>query len=78
MPPLIQEFTGVENYKGRAKQREEIMKHITAENYRDMCMRVSKMDDSDTEIGSSNFGRFLKFLEEADIGWIGEINESLE
>lgn len=32
---VIKEFTGVENYKGRADQRKEIMKHITVENYQD-------------------------------------------
>ena len=33
---LIKEFTGVEYYKGRADQREELMKHVTAENYQEM------------------------------------------
>ena len=38
----IKELTGVENYKGRADQRQEIMKQITVENYQDMCKRTKK------------------------------------
>lgn len=76
--PLIKEYTGVENYKGKADQREEIMKHITKENYWDMRIRISEMDDIDTLIGSSNFGRFLGFFEGDDDGWIDEINEKIE
>ena len=33
---LIEEFTGVKNYKGRADQIATVMKHVTAENYADM------------------------------------------
>lgn len=76
--PLIKEHTGVENYKGRADQREEVMRHITIENYRDMCTRVSQMDDVDTNIGSSNFSRFMEFFESEDLGWIEKINGKLE
>lgn len=61
--PLIQQFTGVENYKGRASQRKEIMERITVDNYRDMCLRVAKMTDADTNVGSSNFDKFMAFLE---------------
>lgn len=76
--PLIQEFTGVENYKGRSDQREEIMKHITVENYRDMCARIGQIDDVDTNIGSSNFGRFMRFFAGEDDEWIELINKKIE
>lgn len=76
--PLIKEFTGVNNYKGRADQREEVMKHITVENYLDMFSRISVMENNDTIVGSSNFDRFLKYLSTADNGWIKEINIKLE
>lgn len=33
---LIKEYTGVENYKGRADQIQKDMEHGTADNYRDM------------------------------------------
>lgn len=75
--PLIKEFTGVENYKGRADQRKEIMKCITAENYQDMCMRVRQMDETDSITGSSNFGRFMEFFADDDAGWIEKINENI-
>ena len=38
--PLIKEFTGVENYKGRADQIQQIMEYITEENYVDMLHQV--------------------------------------
>lgn len=71
--PLIKKFTGVENYKGRADQIKEVMEHITVENYKDMRMRVGKLEMDDSIIGSSNFGKFIKLLESDDCGWIDEM-----
>lgn len=76
--PLIKEFTGVENYKGRADQIKAVMECITVENYRDMSQRVSQFEKIDTVTGSSNFGRFMELLESSDNEWINEINNSLE
>ena len=76
--PLIQKYTGVENYKGRADQIEEVMKHINAENYKDMSKRVCELDSDDSIIGSSNFGKYIKLFESDDNGWIEDINAELE
>ena len=76
--PLIQRYTGVKNYKGRADQIEVVMKHVTAENYKDMCRRVSALETDDSVMGSSNFGRFLKLFESDDCGWIEMINARLD
>ena len=76
--PLIEEFTGVKNYKGRADQIEVVMEHITAENYANMRERVSNLETKDTVVGSSNFGRFMKLFGSCDVGWIDEINKELE
>ena len=76
-PSTIQ-FSGVENYKGRADQRKEIMKHITVENYQDMYTRICKMQNDDTVIGSSNFDKLVKYLSSDDDWWISEINKKLE
>ena len=76
--PLIEEFTGVKNYKGKADQIAAVMEHITAENYADMCERVSDLETRDTVVGSSNFGRFMELLGSGDAGWIDEINDELE
>jgi hypothetical protein len=75
---LIKEFTGVENYKGRADQIKAVMDYITAENYADMCQRVSRLEKIDTVTGSSNFGRFMELFESEDDGWIEETNKKLE
>ena len=76
--PLLQEFTGVENYKGRADQICRIMECITAENYPDMCRRVKELSMIDSAAGSSNFGRFLELFESNDSSWIEKINDCLE
>lgn len=76
--PLIEKFTGVKNYKGRADQIAVVMEHVTAENYAVMCKRVSKLEKQDNIMGSSNFERFMKLFESDDVGWIGKINDELE
>ncbi len=75
---LIKEYTGVENYKGRADQIEEIMKYITAENYKTMSKRVSKLQLDDSITGSSNFGKYLKLFESDNCEWIEKINKCLD
>ena len=76
--PLIKEYTGVENYKGRSDQIREVMEHVTEENYVDMCQRVSNLESDDSVTGSSNFGKFIELFESGDSGWIEEINGTLE
>ena len=76
--PLIQAYTGVENYKGKADQIQKIMGHITEKNYVDMHRRVRNLASSDTIDGSSNFGKFILLFESDDSGWIEEINRKLE
>lgn len=76
--PLIEEFTGVKNYKGRADQIAAVMEHVTAENYADMRDRVSGLETRDTVVGSSNFGRFMELFGSSDAGWIDEINSMIE
>lgn len=75
---LIKEFTGVESYKGRADQREEIMKCITVENFYVMCERVKQMQDDDWSVGSSNFDKLMDYLVKEDYNWIKEVNSKLE
>lgn len=76
--PLIEECTGVKNYKGRADQIQEVMKCVTAENYADMRRRMRTLETEDSVSGSSNFEKFIKRFESDDISWIEEINEQIE
>lgn len=76
--PLIEELTGVKNYKGRADQIATVMEHVTAGNYADMRERVRGLETRDTVVGGSNFGRFMELFESSDAGWIDEINDELE
>lgn len=76
--PLIRQYTGIENYKGRNDQIKELMKHITAENYRDMRQRINNLETDDSVTGSSNFGKFIRLFESDDSEWIDDINAVLE
>lgn len=75
---IIGKITGVNNYKGRADQRLELMSQITAENYHIMSERVRKMESDDTVIGSSNFDRLVDYLATDDTTWVEKINAILE
>lgn len=74
---LVQKYTGVENYKGRTDQIEQVMKHITVRNYMDMCQRVRKLESEDSVAGSSNFGKFIELFEDSDSSWIEEMNKKI-
>lgn len=76
--PLVERYTGIENYKARKDQINEVMKYITMENYLDMRKRVDCMDADDTVTGNSNFGRFMALFEQDDCGWIQKINSELD
>ncbi len=75
---IIGKLTGVNNYKGRADQRSELMRQINAENYLTMSERVKKMKSDDTVIGSSNFDRLVDYLATDDTTWVEKINAILE
>ena len=76
--PLIEKYTGMENYKGRADQIKKVMECVTVENYADMWRRVSELDSDDSVIGSSNCGKFIQNLENNDYVWIDDINRAIE
>ena len=66
--PLIKEYTGVENYKGRADQIHEVMEHVTAENYVDMSQRVRKLDSDDSRLVSSSLDyEVFNFVFDSDV-----------
>lgn len=76
--PTIKRLTGVENYKGRASQIQEIMGHITVDNYFDMYHRVMNLETDDSITGSSNFGKFIEFFSSDNSSWIEKTNVILE
>lgn len=75
---IIQELTGIENYKGKAEQRERLFDGITKENYLEMKERIGRLPVDDTIKGSSNFSRFLKMFSDENDDWIWKINTILE
>lgn len=75
---IIEECSGVQNYKARKDQREKIFEQITKDNYADMLERVKKLPDDDTIVGSSNFGRFMQYFSSENDVWIEKINKIIE
>ena len=76
--PLIEKYTGVKGYKGRADQIEQVMESITADNYNAMRDRVHGMEQNDHIDGSSNFAKLLEIFETDNPQWIYAINEKLD
>jgi len=75
---IIEECTGVKNYKARADQLQLIMGQLTKVNYQSMYERVKLFPDDDGVAGSSNFVKFIDFFSDEDAKWIGEINRKIE
>ena len=76
--PIIEECTGVANYKAKKDQQDTLYEQVTTDNYADMLERVKRLPEDDTVVGSSNFARFMEGLGSGDVSWIDGINEVLE
>ncbi len=76
--PLIEKFTGVKGYKGRADQIDKVMESINTDNYVKMRERVLKLSRDDHVNGSSNFCHLVQELETSETQWITRINSILE
>ncbi|MCM1026459.1 MAG: hypothetical protein NC432_08470 [Roseburia sp.] len=75
--PVIFDLTGVEGYKGKREQRQELFSGITKENYQEMRERIKKLPSDDTLEGSTNFGKFLDYFSMDDSSWIELMNNTL-
>lgn len=75
---IIFGLTGVQGYKGRADQRQELFSQITKENYQKMREQIKKLPSDDTIEGSTNFGRFIEYFTTDDSKWIQTINNILD
>ena len=76
--PLIEKFTGVKGYKGRADQIDKVMESINTYNYVNMRERVLKLSRDDHMNGSSNFCHLVQELETSETQWMTRINSILE
>lgn len=76
--PLIEKYTGVKGYKGRADQIDKVMESIGVDNYNDMKERIVKMLQDDHVDGSSNFSKLFGKLETSDVQWMNRINDNIE
>ena len=76
--PIIEEYTGVDNYKAKKNQIKQVMEYITADNYYSMKERTALRSSVDIEKNSSNFDRLVGWLEEPEDRWIRDINMLLD
>ena len=76
--PLIERYAGVKGYKGREYQIDEIMKHVTKDNYDVMCKNISTATRNEKEIGATNFAELIAHLSEPDAKWILDLDQMLE
>ncbi len=76
--PIIFKLTGIEGYKGRADQRQELFSLITKENYWEMQERIKNLPSDDTIEGRTNFGKFIDYFSTDSSKWIQMINRALE
>lgn len=74
---IIFDLTGIEGYKGRADQRQDLFSRITKENYRKMQERIKNLPVDDRVEGSTNFGKFIEYFSSDDSNWIQMINKFL-
>lgn len=75
--PIIEKYTGVKNYKGKAEQIDKVLATIDIENYKIMSERIRMLNMDDSLVGSSNMSRLIDALENDNDGWITSINMNL-
>lgn len=75
---LVEKYTGIKDYKGRADQIEKMMESITVENYAEMRRRITFLSEHDHEIGSTNISRLLQSFENENAEWIDMLNNRLD
>lgn len=73
----LSRLLGIKDYKARSYQREDIIDHITRENYYDMVERCSNLPDDDFRRNSTNFDRFMRYFESDNPSWITKIDATL-
>ncbi|WP_026656457.1 hypothetical protein [Butyrivibrio sp. AE3003] len=76
--PLIERFTGVKDYKGKAAQIDELMKYVTDANYDTMRNNICKATRDEKLVGSTNFNKLISYLDSCDSTWITTLNQVLE
>ncbi len=76
--PLIEKFTGVKNYKGRAAQIDKLMENVTVSGYEDFRQRMKTMSTDDGILGGTNFGLWLERIEDDNARWIENCNDIVE
>lgn len=76
--PVIEQLTGIPNYDAHAEQIEALCSKIFRRSYPDMRQRVARINQPDTDSGSTNFIVYLDRFEQDDMKWIREINSALE
>ncbi len=72
---LIEQCTGVKNYDGSLPKINELMRHITKDNYQIMKDNIKCLNKNYQTSNSTNFIELLVNLESDNIEWIQQYNE---
>lgn len=76
--PIIEQHTGVANYRAKKDQIATLMELVTTDNYEDMKSRIETRSSNDEEMNSNNFDYLISCLDNADDRWISRINQLLD
>lgn len=74
---IIEQMTGVKDYRAHAEQIKELCGKIHQKTYPDMRGRVITLNIPDTVSASTNFITFLEYFESAESQWITMIRKYL-
>ncbi len=76
--PMIEKYTGVKNYKGKANQIDEVMQSVTTENYNVMKGHLAEMSADERVVGSTNFAKLIDSLQDENGDWLERLNKTLD
>ena len=70
---IVEELTGIKNYRGHEDQIDEMLKLIKLSTYETMKENISSLPQILDKCPSTNFIEFLSRFENNDPGWINDI-----
>lgn len=72
---VVEELTGLKDYRGHEEQIDFILKFVKSSNVIDMRSRVSTLSSDLNTVPSTNFFKFLENISSDNVGWINSIRE---
>ncbi len=73
----IKSLTGIARYNAKKLQRDQLFEKITLDNYQMMMQNIINLSMDDTEVGSTNFKKFIDHFSDENTSWIENITSKL-